>query len=665
MMELRSDFLGYAFGLSRRKKRLVLCLLDSALLGASFLLAMALRLDSFSLTLVGESWVAFAIILPPTIAVFAWLGLYRAVVRHVAASTLRVLALGLAISAASLFVVGQGLDLFLPRSVPIIYWLLAMFLLGGGRFGLRGLYRQSRSRLSSPVLIYGAGSAGRQLLASLQDSGDYAPVAFIDDARELHGREIGGCRVYSPNRIGELIAQHDIGSVLLAIPSATRLERKAMVERLDPFGVRVRTIPGMADIVAGRATISETREVAIEDLLGRDPIPPRQDLLDANIRGKTVMVTGAGGSIGSELCRQIARQGAARLVLFETSEFALYSVERELATLAARERLELDLVPLLGSVQDEERVGKALRAHDVQTVFHAAAYKHVPLVEQNVVDGVRNNVFGTETVARAAIEAGVGAFVLVSTDKAVRPTSVMGASKRIAELVCQGLARRQAATTFAIVRFGNVLGSSGSVIPLFRQQIEAGGPITVTHAEMTRYFMTIREAAQLVIQAGALARGGDVFVLDMGEPVRIIDLAMRMARLSGLHPVVRRPGHGDGVAAGGDIEVVVSQLRPGEKLYEELLIGGDAVPTVHPRILTASESGLDWPELAPVLRVLREACDAHAPERVRAILRDAPVGYSPVAEGMEPADGEADTSPRREAGREHAAVARLVRDGSF
>ncbi|ADH90492.1 polysaccharide biosynthesis protein CapD [Ancylobacter novellus DSM 506] len=664
-MELRSDFLGYAFGLSRRKKRLVLCLLDSALLGASFLLAMALRLDGFSLALVGESWVAFAIILPPTIAFFAWLGLYRAVVRHVAASTLRVLALGLAISAASLFVVGQRLDLFLPRSVPIIYWLLAMFLLGGGRFGLRGLYRQSRSRLSSPVLIYGAGSAGRQLLASLQASGDYAPVAFIDDARELHGREIGGCRIYSPNRIGELIAQHDIGSMLLAIPSATRQQRKAIVERLDPFGVRVLTIPGMADIVVGRATISETREVAIEDLLGRDPIPPRQDLLDANIRGKTAMVTGAGGSIGSELCRQIARQRVARLVLLENSEFALYSVERELAMLAARERLELPLVPLLGSVQDGERVSAALRSHGVQTVFHAAAYKHVPLVEQNVVDGVRNNVFGTETVARSAIEAGVGAFVLVSTDKAVRPTSVMGASKRVAELVCQALARQQSATTFSIVRFGNVLGSSGSVIPLFRQQIEAGGPITVTHHEMTRYFMTIREAAQLVIQAGALARGGDVFVLDMGEPVRIIDLAMRMARLSGLNPVIRQPGHGDGAGAGGDIEIVMSQLRPGEKLYEELLIGGDAVPTVHPRILTASESSLDWPELASILQNLKEACDVHAPERVRAILRGAQVGFSPAAEGVEPAGGGAELPLMRDEGREHAAPAHLVRDGSF
>lgn len=623
-------FLNYLIGLSRSRKRAVLMLVDAGLLAFSFGLAMALRLEGFSPALAPSSWLAFALVLPCTLLLFHLLGLYRAVVRHVAGRTVQVLAFGLAVSGLLLLLAAKSFGLFLPRSVPAIYWLLAMGFLGGARFGLRALYRQRLARLKARVIIFGAGSAGRQLFATLEHGGDYAPVAFVDDASELQGRDIGGLRVYSPARLPSLVAEHGVECVLLAIPSATRRQRRDILERLEPLGLRVQTVPGLSDIVSGRAELSEIREVAIEDLLGRDLVPPRQDLLDANIRGKTVMVTGAGGSIGSELCRQILSQRPARLVLLDLSEFGLYGIDEELRGLAAAESPETVVVPLLGSVLDRPRLDGALRHFAVDTIFHAAAYKHVPLVERNPVEGLRNNVFGTLALAEAARTAGVRAFVLVSTDKAVRPTNVMGASKRIAELICQALSGLPGETVFSIVRFGNVVGSSGSVIPLFRKQIEAGGPVTVTHPDITRYFMAIPEAAQLVIQAGAMARGGDVFILDMGEPVRIVDLATRMVRLSGLNPVVARAGGAGVVPAKGDIEIRFTELRPGEKLFEELLVGSDAHPTEHPRIMTATEVSMEWPALDALLQRLAAACDAHDLPTLRDLLREAPTGYEPA-----------------------------------
>lgn len=622
-------FLNYLIGLSRSRKRAVLMLVDAALMAVSFGLAMALRLDGFSHALSPWSWLAFALALPCTLLLFRLMGLYRAVVRHVAGRTVQVLAFGLAVSALLLLLAAKSFGLFLPRSVPAIYWLLGMGLLGGARFGLRALYRQRLARLKARVIIYGAGSAGRQLFATLEHGGDYSPVAFVDDATELQGRDIGGLRVHSPARLPSLVAEHGVECVLLAIPSATRRQRRDILERLEPLGLRVQTVPGLSDIVLGRAELSEIREVAIEDLLGRDLVPPRQDLLDANIRGKTVMVTGAGGSIGSELCRQILSQRPARLVLLDLSEFGLYSIDEELRGLAEAQAPETAIVPLLGSVLDRPRLEGALRQFAVETIFHAAAYKHVPLVERNPVEGVRNNVFGTLALAEAARTVGVKAFVLVSTDKAVRPTNIMGASKRIAELICQALSGRPGETVFSIVRFGNVVGSSGSVIPLFRKQIEAGGPVTVTHPDITRYFMAISEAAQLVIQAGAMARGGDVFILDMGEPVRIVDLATRMVRLSGLRPVVVRAGDAPGRRIKGDIEIRFTQLRPGEKLHEELLVGDDAGGTDHPRIMTATESSLLWSVLEELLGRLWAACERHELPTIRHLLDEIPTGYQP------------------------------------
>jgi len=623
---------GGLFDLDRHHKQTIQIVTDAALLWVSFVLAMALRLESFQFVEDFNNWIAFLIVLPITIIAQAKLGLYRALVRYVDADILRILSKGVIVSTVLLYLTAQVWGLFVPRSVPLIYMLLAFLSCGGARFLLRSLYRRRHYRLKKRVVIYGAGASGRQLLLSLRQGTEYDPVAFLDDSPDLQNRVISGCDVYVPSALGELIEEDDIAAVLLAIPSATRAQRKAIINRLEPFGVRVQTIPGIADLVSGRATYNEIRDVAVEDLLGRDPIEPDRTLMAANISNKRVLVSGAGGSIGSELCRQIIRQKPKTIVLFEVSEFALYTIEQELLDIRRCEGIEAEVIPLLGSVQDQRRVEAALRCFHVDTIYHAAAYKHVPMVEHNVVEGVRNNVFGTLAMANAAIETSVRSFILVSTDKAVRPTNVMGATKRMAELICQALSERSSSTVFSIVRFGNVLGSSGSVIPLFRHQIQAGGPITVTHRDVTRYFMLIPEAAQLVIQAGAMGRGGDVFVLDMGEPVRIIDLAERMGKLSGLKPVIidpTKPNDSSDDEDDGDIEITFSQLRPGEKLFEELLTVENAAQTTHPRILTATEPKLQWNELMPLLDRMKDACERHSVLELCTLLRDAPTGYDP------------------------------------
>jgi FlaA1/EpsC-like NDP-sugar epimerase len=617
------------FKLARPYKYFVQIVADAVLLTASFSLAMLLRLESFDFMFDFQNWLVFLIVLPLSLAAFARLHVYRTMVRYVSSRTLRPLLVGVVVSAALLVLSNLAFGQPLPRSVPFIYALLVFLFVGGVRFVMRTLHRLHQLRLKKRVVIYGAGSSGSQLLVSLRQGVEYAPVAFVDDAPEVQGRVIAGYDVLPPSELSRLIEDERVDAVLLAMPSASRSQRKAIIERLASYDVRVQTIPGIADLVSGRASVGEVREVAIEDLLGRDPVAPDERLLGANIRGKSVLVSGAGGSIGSELCRQIIRQGPTCLALFEISEYALYTIHQELSEIARRENIAVELAPLLGSVENQDRLTAILKTFDVATIFHAAAYKHVPLVEQNVIEGVRNNVFGTLAITRAAIEAGVEAFILISTDKAVRPTNVMGASKRMAELVCQASARERTKTLFSMVRFGNVLGSSGSVIPLFRQQIEAGGPITVTHPEITRYFMLIPEAAQLVIQAGAMARGGEVFLLDMGEPIRIVDLAQRMAKLSGLKSIVNDPAAPPDATGDGDIEITFSELRPGEKLYEELLIGGDTTPTAHPRIFSATEISLTWPQLAPILDHLRSACDTGSITHVLDALREAPTGYAP------------------------------------
>lgn len=631
------------FSLPRPAKRLIQLLADVGLITFSYLLAMLLRIDSSSFLRQEETWWMLPVLIPVSLVIFVRLGFYRAVIRYMGSKANKTLLVGVLGSGLTLALTNYAFQQPIPRSVPVIYTLLVMFTIGGVRYALRGIYMRSQRRYKTRVLIYGAGSSGRQLTLTLRHGSEYEPVAFVDDESALHTVQVMGLTVYPAQEIERLVANYGIQKILLAIPSATRQERRAVLEQLEPLAVPVQTIPGMADMVSGRAKITEMRDVAVEDLLGRDPVPPEAALMLADIHDKVVMVTGAGGSIGSELCRQILRQSPKRLLLLEVSEYNLYQIEQELKQLAEHEDYpNVPVHALLGSVQHRKRMETILRTYQVQTLYHAAAYKHVPLVEHNIVEGLRNNVSGTMETAQAAIAAGVESFVLVSTDKAVRPTNVMGASKRLAELVCQALASHQDTTRFCMVRFGNVLGSSGSVVPLFRRQIAAGGPVTVTHPEITRYFMTIPEAAQLVIQAGAMGKGGDVFVLDMGEPVKIAELAGRMIRLSGLEPIYPA---GEGIKAesvdgfeqepskaqkpAGDILISFSGLRPGEKLYEELLIGDDVSATRHPRIMTAHELALTWLETEALVEQLFNACQRFDYTEIRRLLIDAPLGYQP------------------------------------
>jgi FlaA1/EpsC-like NDP-sugar epimerase len=610
------------FRLPRKQKRTIQLVVDAVLIATSFLLAMLLRLESWTPLAEARTWLALLLLIPLSLAIYVRLGFYRAVIRYLGPKAIRAVFIGVVISALSLALASYLLALGIPRSVPFIYAMLALLTIGGVRFGLRAIYLRSQIRHKPRVVIYGAGSAGRQLAVSLSHGQEYLPIAFVDDALGLQNTFIEGLKVYPPRQLGYLADTYGAERVLLAMPSVARSRRREILAELEPQGFPVQTIPGVADMVTGRARISEVRDVAVEDLLGRDPVPPNPTLMEANIRGKVVLVSGAGGSIGAELCRQILRHGPSLLLLLEISEFALYRIEQDLKRIAAEEGLTVRVEALLGSVQHRERLTTVLKSYEVQTVYHAAAYKHVPMVEHNVVEGVQNNVFGTLSMARATIEAGVETFVLVSTDKAVRPTNVMGTTKRLAELICQAFARHQSTTRFCMVRFGNVLGSSGSVVPLFREQIQAGGPITVTHPDITRFFMTIPEAAQLVIQAGAMARGGDVFVLDMGEPVRIAELARQMVRLSGLR--VRDERNPD-----GDIAIAYSGLRPGEKLFEELLVGEDVAPTSHPRIMTAQEVFWEWSRLEGFLDQLFDACRNFHHDGIRRLLLEAPTAYRP------------------------------------
>ncbi|MFI3246987.1 MAG: nucleoside-diphosphate sugar epimerase/dehydratase [Ferrimonas sp.] len=558
-----------------------------------------------------------------SLLVFIRLGLYRSIVRFIGHKALRAVFTGTSISTLLLIGIHAVLQVSLPLPIAIIYWALASLSCGMPRMLVRSLVGVGRSTRKEPVLIYGAGSSGRQLVTTLTHGHEYRAVAFIDDNKELQGKQVLDLMVHPASALTELVHTTGVKKLLLAMPSSSRSERRRVIERLSGLSVEVLTIPGSADLISGTHKIDQLHEVSIEDLLGRDAVAPQPQLMAANIQNKVVMVTGAGGSIGSEMCRQVLLLNARQLILFELSEVALYAIHRELEQRRLELGLEIEIIPLLGNVQSRARLVSVMTTFAVNTIYHAAAYKHVPLVEYNVTEGVTNNILGTWHTAEAAIEAKVETFVLISTDKAVRPTNVMGTSKRLAELVLQGLAKRQQDTRFCMVRFGNVLGSSGSVVPLFREQIRLGGPITLTHQAITRYFMTIPEASQLVIQAGAMGKGGDVFVLDMGEPVRIYDLATRMIALSGLE--LR-----DSQNPSGDIEIQITGLRPGEKLYEELLIGDNNVEgTSHPRIMTATEVSMAWDAVAQLLIELQNICKQDDQNALRSLLMNAPAAFTP------------------------------------
>lgn len=610
--------------LSRRVKMYGLMVVDGTLIVFSFYFAMVLRLESWDVP-PKEVWLTVSVSFFIALISFHFFGLYRSVTRFITARSFKAIVYGSLLSAVAMFSISQFFELLVPRSVPGIYLVLLIGSVAAGRFSLRRFLRNSRLTGRLPIAIYGAGEAGRQLLYAVNQGREYNAIAFFDDDPHLHNTFIGDVFVYSPNQISSIIEEFSIKTVLLALPSASRARRRDIVQMIEQHQVEIKTIPGMADIVSGRASFAELLQVSPEDLLGRDPVPPQPDLMSQNIEGKVVLVTGAGGSIGSELCRQILKCNPSTLVLLEVSEYALYSISIELKESLAGNKTTL-IEPVLGSVQHPRRVREIIHAFNVQTIFHAAAYKHVVLVEENVVEGFRNNVFGTLTVAEAALDLGVENFILVSTDKAVRPTNFMGASKRMSELICQALAETQGKTIFSMVRFGNVLGSSGSVIPRFKSQIQKGGPVTVTHREITRYFMTIPEAAQLVIQASSMAKGGDVFVLDMGQPVRILDLAQSMVRLYGLKPYIMEEGE-SAESTRGDIAIKIVGLNKGEKLYEELLIGNNPAGTQHPRIMTATEVFLSIDTLRPLLNRLHDACLAFNVPGIREIVQEMPLDY--------------------------------------
>jgi FlaA1/EpsC-like NDP-sugar epimerase len=606
--------------LSRQWKQSVLVSLDMISVPVAVILALIIRWGGLHFSLSVGDVLGIVVTSIVTAVIFLRIGLYRAVVRYMGADAILTIVQGVTLSALVLSLTMMLARSGMPRSTPFIYWGLMMVAVGGCRLVVRTLYHNAWRGLGENVIIYGAGHSGRELLPVLFNRGNFSPVAFIDDDPAMRGTIIHGVRVYGADSLEKLVSQFEVKQVLLAMPSVDRKRRVGVIEMLEQFPVHVKTVPDVGELMAGTADVGELRDIDIEDLLGRQAVPPRPELLSASVLGKVVMVTGAGGSIGSELCRQIVKGQPDTLLLFDSSEYALYQISEELQRSIAVLPNVPRVVTLIGSVQNQQHLQAICQQFNVQTIYHAAAYKHVPIVENNISEGVRNNVFGTVAAARAAIAAKVETFVLVSSDKAVRPTNFMGASKRFAELVLQAYAVDSRYTKFSMVRFGNVLGSSGSVVPLFQDQVRRGGPVTVTHPDVVRYFMTIPEAAQLVLQAGGMAKGGDVFLLDMGEPVRIIDLAHRIIRLMGHN--VNVSGHDDKA-----MEVVYTGLRPGEKLYEELLLGEGGSPTEHPMIMRAQEEFLRLDELEPLLAALNQSCSQNDCEKTRTILMSAVKGF--------------------------------------
>ncbi|MGS0738604.1 polysaccharide biosynthesis protein [Pseudomonas sp. GG8] len=642
-------------GLPRRQKRFIQVIADVFLVWVALWLAFMVRLgiDEMVNPFINHLWLFLT---APVVAIplFIRFGMYRAVMRYFGNDALIAIIKAVSLSALILgFIVYwySNHQPVVPRSIMFNYWWLSLVMIGGLRLAMRQYFLgdwfaaaqhvpfTNRDDGLPKVAIYGAGAAGNQLVAALRMGRLMRPIAFIDDDDSISNRVISGLQVYKPRHIQRLIDVTGAQEILLAVPSCSRGRRREILGYLEGFPLHVRSVPGFMDLASGRVKVDDIQEVDIADLLGRDTVPAQEDLLELCVKGQSVLVTGAGGSIGSELCRQILSLGPITLLLFEHSEFNLYTILSELEQRIARESLPVKLLPILGSVRNQSKLLDVMKAWSVNTVYHAAAYKHVPMVEHNIAEGVLNNVVGTLNTAQAALQAGVANFVLISTDKAVRPTNVMGSTKRLAELTLQALSRELAPvmfgdkvkvsqvnkTRFTMVRFGNVLGSSGSVIPLFHKQIKSGGPLTVTHPKITRYFMTIPEAAQLVIQAGSMGQGGDVFVLDMGEPVKIVELAEKMVHLSGLSVRSEKTPH-------GDIAIEFSGLRPGEKLYEELLIGDNVAATRHPMIMSANEDFLPWDTLKEKLSELLVAVDRDDYSKVRQILRETVSGYTPEGE---------------------------------
>ncbi|MBF0159632.1 MAG: polysaccharide biosynthesis protein [Magnetococcales bacterium] len=611
----------------RSVKQFILLAIDLLILPLCLMAGFIVRYESLYYQAIQFSWPIFPLAMLVAPPVFIRFGLYRSVIRYIGIQALITILQAVFLSVLLTFLLSIAFRVpVYSFSLWLVDGVLLTITIGGIRMLARYLVVQQNGTPGArriPAAIYGAGESGVQLALALNHGTEFNPVLFLDDKRELHDQEVLGLNVYPPAQLPTLIEKFGLRQVLLALPSLSRPRRQEILRQLEPLPVKIMVVPDIHELVSGRKRVDEIREVGIEDMLGRNPVPPRPELMEPCIHDKSVLITGAGGSIGSELCRQIVQWCPKRLVLVERSEFALYSIDSELRRLIAEGGLQLELVPILGSTEHKRRMQAVMNTFEIQTVYHAAAYKHVPIVERNPIEGVQNNIFGTLSVAEAAIAAEVETFVLISTDKAVRPTNVMGATKRFTELILQGLAQTQQATRFKIVRFGNVLGSSGSVVPLFRDQIRRGGPVTVTDPEVVRYFMTIPEAAQLVIQAGSQGESGDVFVLEMGEPVRIHDFARRMILLAGL--TIRDADNPD-----GDIEIRFTGLREGEKLYEELIIGDNVLPTEHEMIRRVHEESLPWEQVQSYLERFSTASRFFDYLSVRAILLEAVNGYHPT-----------------------------------
>lgn len=619
------------FSINRNLKRWLMVFIDVIALTLALWSGYALRLTEwwpYEFLLAGK-WL---FITTPVIGVFVFarLGLYRAVLRFIGPQAIWAVFKGIIIVAIAIALIAYFTNVKpFSRSVPINFALAGLLYVGGSRMLLRFYYNWLIKRYieKEPVLIYGAGGAGVQLLHALNGGAEFIPVGFVDDEPQLWKSSVAGLEVYSPENLHDVIKEYKVTHLLLALPNLTASRKRIILEKIAHYPVHVKTIPGMPELISGES-IGNLRDVKFEDLLGRDVVPPKAELIESSLKGKSVLVTGAGGSIGSEIARQVLANGADKLILFELSEYALYQIDMELRSSKSDEN-DCEIYPILGSVLDSKRIGAILKQFSINTVYHAAAYKHVPMVEHNTLEGVRNNFIGTLTAAKASAKAGVERFILISTDKAVRPTNIMGASKRSAEMALQNLAaQKDIKTIFSMVRFGNVLGSSGSVVPLFTRQIKHGGPVTVTHQDITRYFMTIPEATSLVIQAGSLATGGEVFLLDMGEPVKILDLARRMIHLMGM--TIK-----DETNPEGDIAITFRGLRPGEKLYEELLIGDNVTGTAHPKIMRAEEAILDDQQFSAFLAAINKAIDECDTDMIRRLLVDTVSGFKPMSDNVD------------------------------
>jgi FlaA1/EpsC-like NDP-sugar epimerase len=609
--------------LSRQKKQAIMISADICFLLFAIWLSFALRLgDVWSDKLESNLWI-FILIPVVSIPIFIKLGLYRSVLKFMGTKVIVTAFQAITITSLILgFVMMIFREADLPRTVILIFWCVSSILIVIGRFMFKGLLYSWDNYVNNrkPTIIYGAGSAGAQLVESLRKNHEYAPIAFIDDDVSKHGTFINFTKVYAFKELKNIIDKRNAKNILLAIPSLSANGKRDLLKKLSKYPVEVKLLPSLSSLVEGKISIENIRHVEVQDILGRVPVSPKSSLLKKNIQGKNILVTGAGGSIGSELCRQIIHLKPSKIVLFDHSEFNLYNIDFELNSLQIN---DCEVLPILSDVTNLNMVKSVIAENKIDTIYHAAAYKHVPMVEKNIVEGVYNNAIGTYNVAMCAHECKVENMVLISTDKAVRPTNIMGASKRFSELILQGLNAEKTKTCFSMVRFGNVLDSAGSVVPLFRKQIKEGGPVTVTHSKVTRYFMSIPEAVQLVLQAGAMAKGGDVFVLDMGEPVRILDLAYRMINLSGLSPITNENPE-------GDIKVVFTGLRLGEKLYEELLIGHDVIQSEHPQIMQANEAKLSWEDVQKSISVIMESHKNLNDENIRSLLLEKVEGFKPV-----------------------------------